>query len=282
MKACIMGITVLGLLLQGCATGGGKSSVPNREDHNLFSNASQERAIGEQIHATILQSFYPYTDPKVVGYVNQIGDSLAQQSERRELSYQFTILYSDKIYASSAPGGFVYVTTGMLYFLENESELAAVLAHEIGELQFHNPQIAADGRKLLDTIARGGAMVGPAFGPIGMLAAVGLVALSTVSQPHEILPEEKLIRADAKALHYMLWAGQDPQGLVDVFYKFLRADNEVLPYFYDYYQSRPITEARFAALNETFSALPLQDQSFHTHREIYQEVTKGIREMYRQ
>lgn len=279
-KRWIVWIVMLAIMVQGCAR---NRQASKEKGHSGFSSAADEElAVGGKIHEAILQSFYPYTEPRVVTYVNKIGDSLADQSERRELSYRFTVLYSDKIYATSAPGGFVYVTTGMLYFLENESELAAVLAHEIGELQFRNPQIVTNGRKFLDSAARGGAMVGPAFGPIGMLAAVGLVLISNVSTPQEVLPEDKLIEADKKALHYMLAAEQDPQALIDVFYKILRAKNEVMPYFYDYYQSRPISVARFASLNETFAKLPLQGQSFKTNRAMYQEVTRGIREMYHQ
>jgi predicted Zn-dependent protease len=275
MKSAALWLGILCLLVQGCASRGSSA-----EGGILTRADAEEIAVGQQINTAIMRSFYPYTDPKVVTYVNELGDSLARQSER-DLTYRFTILYSDKIYATSAPGGFVYVTTGMLYFLDNEAELAGVLAHEIAELQFRNANIAADSRKMVDTLTKGGMMVGPAFGPIGALTAVGLAALNHVSQPREIQPEEKLIRADAKALNYMLKAGQDPQGLVDVFYKILRANNEVIPYFYDYYQSRPISEGRFAALNEAFSNLPMDDQSFSVNREAYQEVTKGIREMYK-
>lgn len=276
MKSAVVWLGILCLALQGCA-----SNRSSAGGGSLLRADAQELAVGQQINNAILRSFYPYTDPKVVEYVNGLGESLMKYSER-DLSYRFTILYSDKIYATSAPGGFVYVTTGMLYFLDNEAELAGVLAHEIAELQFRNVNIEADSRKVLDAITKGGVMVGPAFGPIGALAAVGLAALNQVSQPREMQPEEKLIRADRKALSYMAQAGHDPQGLVDVFYKILRADNEVIPYFYDYYQSRPISEGRFLALNETFSQLPIQEKSFSTNREMYQEVTKGIREMYRQ
>lgn len=262
----------------GCLSHSQSSSLASPK---LDSETAQEIAIGEQIHATILQSFYPYTDPKVVNYINQVGNALAIHSERRSLPYRFTILYSDKIYATSAPGGFIYLTTGMLYFVENESELAAVLAHEIGELQFRDPE-NKNAQRILDSLTRGGAMVAPMFGSIGALAAVGLVAVNNLSQPHPITQEMKLIQADQKALHYMVEANQDPQAMLNLEQKFLRAKGEVIPYFYDYYKSRPITEERFLALNKTFAGLPLTGKTFETRREIYQEMTKGVREIYKQ
>ena len=265
--------------MAGCASG--RHSGGADTEKKLSSEAAQELAIGEQINATILSSFYPYTDPKVVEYINRVGYSLTEHTKLRHHNYRFTILYSDKIYATSAPGGFVYLTTGMLYFVQNESELAAVLAHEIAELQYVDPQLT-NSRKILDKITRGGALVGPAFGPIGVLTAVGLVAVNTVSQPHPMTLDQRLAAADRKALHYMLDADQDPQGMIDLSYRFLRSKSEVIPYFYDYYQSRPISEERMLALNQSFSKLPLQGKTFQTRREIYQDVTQGIREIYKQ
>ena len=270
-------ITVL--LFSGCASQGkpGASS----STHALSADEAQEVAIGQQLHAAVLSSFTPYTDPKVTDYVERVGNALAEQSERRELPYHFTVLYSDKIYAASSPGGFVYLTTGMLYFIENEAELAAVLAHEIAQLQYRDPKNTR-ASKVLDSVTKSGAMVGPAFGQIGVLAMLGLMAVNSVSQPHLLNSEQKLIQADKKAMTYMMQAGQDPQGMVDLFYKFLKSGNEKVPYFYDYYQSRPITEKRFEALNKNFSKLPLHDKNFNTHRQVYQDSIRGVQEIYKQ
>lgn len=257
---------LLGLVFQGCATG---------------DKSSQEVRVGEEIHAAILQSFYPYTDPQVVSYVNEVGESLAAHTERRELPYRFTVLYSDKIYATSAPGGYVYLTTGMLFFLENEAQLAGVLAHEIGELQFRSPKIVTKNQKVLETAAKGTMIASSFLGPISALAAMGLAAASQINMPPAVVPEEQLILSDEKALYYMMKAGQDPQGLIDVLYKLLRSENEVIPYFADYHHSRPLTYERITTLEKNFSELPLQNRTFDTRRDLYQEVTKGIREMYR-
>lgn len=242
---------------------------------------AQEIAVGQQIHSTILSSFYPYTDPKVVSYVEEVGQKLTEHSERQEIPYNFTVLYNDKIYATSAPGGFIYITTGMLFFLENESQLAAVLAHEIGELQENETQNIKE-RKAISGMARAGAMVAPLFGPFGMLASLGLAAIHQAAQPKPPKPDEKLMRSDKRALHYMLEAQQDPQGMIDVFYKFLNAKKEITPYFYDYYQSRPITLERFNALQKEFSKLSINEKNFETNWQTYQSVTKGIREIYKQ
>lgn len=236
-------------------------------------------AIGQQIHSQILSSFYPYTDKKVVNYVTKVGDSLAGHARRDEIPYRFTVLYSDKIYAASAPGGFVYLTTGMLHFLDNESELAAVMAHEIAQLQYKDPQLSKT-KKVLESVTRGGAMVAPAFGSIGALAALGLAVVHNMSQA-QVPMEKRLMRADARAFTYMTEAGYDPQGMIDVFYKFLNAESEMIPYFYDYYQSRPITESRVQAMQDAFEELPLEGKTFNAQYQAYQETMKGVSEMYK-
>lgn len=243
--------------------------------------SSEEAVIGQKIHDEILSSFRPYTEPQALEYINKIGKNLAGYAERKDLPYQFFILYNDRIYATSAPGGHVYLTTGMIYFLENESELAAVLAHEIGELQYHDPKLSR-GKKILESIVNGGAMIAPAFGQFGALAIVGLAMIKSTADAREPTPENKLTAADQRALSYMVKAGYDPQGLIDLQHKFLNAKPEIRPYFTDYYESRPISQERMEFLNKEFEGLSLTNQTFTTNRENFLIMTKGIKEIYRQ
>lgn len=287
MKKSIAALLVLTLLVSSCASSKQSKKDTSKDasqdaSGSLSSSVSEEIAIGEKINLQILSSFYPYTDPKVVGYVDEIGRSLAAHAERRELPYRFTILYNDQIYATSAPGGFVYLTTGMMHFLGNESELAAVLAHEIGELQYRDPRLSKS-RRVLNSLMRSGAAVGPAFGHIGVLAVLGLAMMHNAVEAKggALEPAERLREADKRAFHYMVEAGYDPQGLLDLLYSFLNADKQFAPFFYDYYQARPISEDRMGHLLEIFKELPLEGKTFTADRENYLERTRGIREIYK-
>ena len=241
---------------------------------------TEEKEIGEQIHQTIMSSFYPYTEPMANEYIGKIGHDLAGQAPRRELDYRFVVLYSDKIYATSSPGGYVYITTGMIYFLENEAELAAVLAHEIAQLQYKDPKVSV-GRKVLRNVSEKGAMVAPAFGQIGVLATLGFALLHSAAEIGQKSPEARLALADRKAMIYMVEAGYDPQGMIDLFYKFADAKPEIRPYFLEYYESRPLNEERVRAIQNQFLKLPLDGKNFDVHREKYLEQTRGIREIYK-
>ncbi len=267
------------ILLNGCATTPEKRGL-DTEAIAQQNAASSEQAVGAQIHREILASFYPYTDPKVVRYVDDLGHSLAAQAKRHDLQYRFTILYSEKIYATSAPGGYVYITTGMLNFLENEAELAAVLAHEIGEQQYPDRRFTKSD-DAIGVAAQIGAQVGPMFGPLGSLASLGLVLLQAYNESTFKTPGERLLGSDAAAMKYLMSTGYDPQALMDVQEHFLKAGEKMTPYFFDYYQSRPITEERILAIKKEFQKLPLSGKSLITDPVEYQEVTKGVREIYK-
>ncbi|MFH1800146.1 MAG: M48 family metalloprotease [Candidatus Omnitrophota bacterium] len=265
------------ILLNSCAT---TSEYDRPVTTSQNSHLTEEQKTGEALHREILASFYPYTDPKVVRYVDDLGQSLAAQAKRRDLEYRFTILYSEKIYATSAPGGYVYITTGMLSFLQNEAELAAVLAHEIGEQQTVDRRFT---RKddAINAAAQIGSAVGPMFGPIGSLASLGLVLLQAYNESSYKTSGERLLESDAIAMTYLVNAGYDPQALMDVQEHFLKAGEKMTPYFFDYYQSRPITEERMLAIKKVFEKLPLSGKSLITDPVEYQEMTRGVREIYK-
>jgi predicted Zn-dependent protease len=273
----IMAVLLCFFLASGCAR---TSEYDRPAAVSGGSHLTDEQKTGEAIHREILASFYPYTDPKVVRYVDDLGHSLAAQAKRRGLEYRFTILYSEKIYATSAPGGYVYITTGMLNFLENEAELAAVLAHEIGEQQTVDRRFTKRD-DMINAAAQAGSAVGPMFGPLGSLASLGLVLLQAYNESSYKTPGERLLESDASAMKYLMNAGYDPQALMDVQEHFLKAGEKMTPYFFDYYQSRPITEERMLALKKEFQKLSLSGKSLITDPVEYREVTRGVREMYK-
>lgn len=98
----------------------------------------QEYYIGRTVGAMVLQKYPPYENPAANSYVNVMGQMLAQASDCPETygGYRFLIQDSDEINAFAAPGGFIFVTRGMLRCCPSEDAVAAVLAHEIGHVQY--------------------------------------------------------------------------------------------------------------------------------------------------
>jgi len=119
-------------LLVGCGTQV-VNPVSGRAERSVMDESS-EVAEGRKAHPQILAEYGVVADTRLQAYVNQIGQRLAQQSHRTQLVWTFTVLDSSEINAFALPGGFIYITRGLMAYLNDEAELAGVLGHEIGHV----------------------------------------------------------------------------------------------------------------------------------------------------
>lgn len=123
-------VPVLGLaLVAACAT----NPVTGEREFTLMSE-SQEIGIGRDSYSQIQVGMGFYDDPVLQAYVSGIGLEMARRSERPDLPWTFTVLDETAVNAFAVPGGFIYLTRGILAFLGDEAELAGVLGHEIGHV----------------------------------------------------------------------------------------------------------------------------------------------------
>jgi predicted Zn-dependent protease len=116
-------------LMVGCAT----NPVTERPEFTIV-NEQMEIEMGREAHGEVVKEFGAYGASALESYVADVGGKVASVSHRKELPYQFTVLDSPIINAFALPGGFVYVTRGLLANLGSEAELAAVLGHEVGHV----------------------------------------------------------------------------------------------------------------------------------------------------
>ena len=106
----------------------------------------QEITLGEGIASNLLGAAPLLDNPAVQQYVNRVGRWLALQTERPDLPWQFGVLDDNDVNAFAAPGGYVFITKGLLAHMNNEAELAGVLAHEISHvLRKHHLQAIKKG-----------------------------------------------------------------------------------------------------------------------------------------
>ena len=94
----------------------------------------EEVAMGGQYSAQINQQLPIMTDPEVNRYINVLGDSLARLTSRADLDWRFYIVNSREVNAFAVPGGYVYINRGLIDRMDNISQLAGVLGHEIGHV----------------------------------------------------------------------------------------------------------------------------------------------------
>ena len=94
----------------------------------------KELEMGKQLHAQVIASSGIYPDPELQQYVNDIGQKLAAVADRNHLEFHFFVLDDDLVNAMALPGGYIYVTRGLIAHLNSEAQLAAVIGHEIGHV----------------------------------------------------------------------------------------------------------------------------------------------------
>jgi len=97
-------------------------------------STDKEVEIGRGIAATIAGRFPVSSDAALTRYVNLVGLTVASQSPRPDITYRFAVLETPTVNAYAAPGGYIFITKGALGLIENEAELAGVLAHEVGHV----------------------------------------------------------------------------------------------------------------------------------------------------
>src|SRR5437773_1690500 len=120
---------LLAFLSCGCAT----NPATGQRQFSLMSE-DQEIAIGRQQDAEVRRQMGVYDDGTLQQYVSDVGLRLARESERPNLPWQFTVIDVPAINAFALPGGYIYITRGLMAFVDDEAQLASVLGHEIGHV----------------------------------------------------------------------------------------------------------------------------------------------------
>ena len=179
-----------------------------------------ERKLGDQFLKAALRHLPLIQEPDVVGYVNAVGQRVVAHLETHTFPYHFYVVDSSAINAFAGPAGHVFINRGILELMDDEGELASILAHEVAHVQSrHLAERMARGQKL--TLASlGGVLAGLLLGPAGALgqaAMVGSVAGSASIQLGYSRQDEE--EADRKGLRYMEATGYSGEGMVEMMRK---------------------------------------------------------------
>ncbi len=176
-----------------------------RRSFSLMSE-TREIAAGRASDAQIRTELGVYDDPALQEYVSGIGSQLAKVSERPTLPWQFTVLDQPAVNAFAMPGGFIYVTRGILPFLKDESQLAGVLAHVIGHVAARHAArqySSSPSSPLLPGLS--------AFSPAAQ--AVGRLSAESLSLLFPEYSRDDELQVDRRGVEYAARAGWDPDGV---------------------------------------------------------------------
>jgi predicted Zn-dependent protease len=195
------------LTLAGCST----NPATGKRQIALISE-QQEVAMGREADQQVGQQLGLYPDEELQRYVNQLGQKLAAASERPDLPWSFRVVDDPMVNAFAFPGGYIYVTRGLLTHLTSEAELVSVLGHEIGHVT---------GRHSVEQMSK------QQLAQVGLIA--GMIASPELAQQYGNLAQTGLQlmflkygrdderEADDLGLRYMYGQGYDPREMPQVF-----------------------------------------------------------------
>ncbi|MFI4985998.1 MAG: M48 family metalloprotease, partial [Alphaproteobacteria bacterium] len=199
----LLGLLTLALLATGCT----RNPATGEPSFTAFMSPTEEVSVGAEENPKVLAAFGgEYPDPRLAAYVRRVGAALAAHAERKDVQYRFTVLNSPTVNAFSLPGGYVYVTRGLLALADSEAELAAVLGHELGHI---NARHAAQ-RYSKEKVGNVGAAA------IGLLTNSKDVAEAAQEGEQSFLTahsREEEYQADELGIRYLRHAGYDTMAM---------------------------------------------------------------------
>jgi predicted Zn-dependent protease len=217
----------------GTAVGEGMGKI-SRQDREAIDRMAQQAAkavrpmteqeeyyVGRAVAATILGRYRLFSNERLTAYVNSIGQALALASDRPYIygGYHFAILDTEEVNALSCPGGIIFITRGMLKKAQNEDQLAAILAHEVGHVNHRDGLASIQKSRWVEVLSILGSEGARKLGGAEMAKMVSLFEGSVDDVAKTLLVNgygrEQEMEADLAALTFLHRLGYSPYGLTD-------------------------------------------------------------------
>ena len=235
-------VLLLAVLVAGCATSG-----VNRGDVNVVS-MEEEWQLGAQLERDLDRQLDIVRDRSVNAYVSGIGQRIVRQTGLANRPWEFHVVDDPAINAFNIPGGHVYVNTGLINAVDNVSELAGVMAHEVS----HGIARHATERltKSYGLNVGAGLLLGrnPALYEQILAQVVGTGAIAKFSRDDER-------EADRLGVRYMHSARYNPEGMITMFEKLLRERERRPSAVSQFFSTHPLAEDRIEGIREQVQSL---------------------------
>jgi predicted Zn-dependent protease len=289
MRRTLLPLLLAPLLLGGCGSHI-LNPVSGQTERSVMSEES-ELAEGQKAHQQVLQEYGVVQDPRLQAYVNKLGQRLAKLSHRDQLQWHFTLLDSPEINAFALPGGYVYVTRGILAYMGSEADLAGVIGHEIGHVTArHGAQRATRqqdaGLGLLAASVLGAVLESQGIAGAGQ--AVNQVSQTVASGYIASYGREQELQADGLGAEYLARSAYDPRIMINVI-KVLkdqerfaadqaRAEGRPAPAPSSWLASHPSNDQRLQTITELADQYPAKSKNSYADegRARYLQAVSGM------
>jgi len=205
MKYTGVAAALAALAVAACAT----NPVTGQKELNFMSEA-QEIQLGQEMDPQVRAEMGVYPDTAWQEYVQSVGQRLAKASERPDLPWHFAVVDVAAVNAFALPGGYIYITRGLLAHLDSEAELAGVLGHEIGHVTARH---AAQAYTRQASVGIGAAVTSIFFPEAAPYAAAAQTGLGVLFLKYDRAQE---VQSDSLGVRYAATAGWQPSGMSGV------------------------------------------------------------------
>jgi len=258
-------------LFAGIAASGCAINPATGNNQLMLVSEDQEIAMGRQADSAVITSIGLYPDAVWQRYIQQFGARIAATSERPGLPWTFRVVDDEAVNAFALPGGFVYVTRGLLAHLTNEAELASVVGHEIGHVTARHTAAEMSKQQLIGLGLAAGSM---ASSQVAKYAGTANQALGILYLKFSRDDENQ---ADQLGLRYMRRASYDPRQMPEVFRMLERLGAAEgggrLP---TWLETHPSPANRVAAISAQIAALPQDFSGTSVNRDAYERLLNGL------
>jgi predicted Zn-dependent protease len=250
----------------GCA----RNPVTGKSELSLISEA-QEIQMGQQGAKEVEQSIGFYKDPAVQAYVADLGKRMAAESERPDLPWEFHVVDDAAVNAFAIPGGFIYVTRGLMSSINNEAELAGIIGHEIAHVT-HRHSVQQISKSQLAQLGLGiGSILSSDIAKFGQLAGAGLSLLFLK------YGRDAENQADQSGFRYALGQSYDVRQMPNVFQTLGRLSDAggagKLP---EWLSTHPDPGNRIERIEKMLDTVPLAQRKLIVDREDYLRHIQGM------
>lgn len=214
-------------------------------------STQQEQQLGAQYAAEINRQLPIVDDAQINGYINDLGRQIARPNDPRGIPYTFRVVNASQVNAFAVPGGYVYVNRGLIERADNMSELAGVLAHEIGHVVERH---SVEQMQKMQNAQLGVALGTILLGQPSQLGALGINAVGSAVFAGFSRDAER--EADQVAVTYLVRSGINPRGMVTFFQKLLDEQQRNPGALEQWFSTHPTTQERIADVQRIIQQTP--------------------------
>jgi predicted Zn-dependent protease len=217
----------------------------------------EEKKLGKKILLEIEKNVELVRDPTLQTFLDRMGHSLVAQVGPTSFDFKFYLIKATEPNAFAIPGGYIFVTTGLIVFAENENEIVGVLSHEISHVTARHVAQMVERSKRLSIASMAAVIAGLLLGGGGQGSqAAAAMAMATAEALALKYTRENETDADHNGLQYMIKAGYDPNGLISFLNRLNKISLAVAPQIPAYLSTHPTTENRISLLENLLQIGP--------------------------